>query len=58
MNRIDDALCRHPDKNPGCEECSAKYARIAEAYRQLSDHEKGMLKFKDQRPSRDGFKTE
>jgi len=34
------ALSWHPDKNPGCEACPAKFAVISEAYETLSNPEK------------------
>lgn len=34
------ALSWHPDKNPGCEACPARFAKISEAYDTLSNPEK------------------
>jgi len=34
------ALSWHPDKNPGCEACPTKFARISEAYETLSNPDK------------------
>ena len=31
---------RHPDKNPGCNECKDKFQKIAEAYEFLADEAK------------------
>mmetsp|Transcript_69847 Transcript_69847/g.149512 ORF Transcript_69847/g.149512 Transcript_69847/m.149512 type:complete len:660 (-) Transcript_69847:9-1988(-) len=42
----------HPDKNPGCEACAAKFARISTAYETLSSPER--RKAYDQRRSPDG----
>jgi len=41
----------HPDRNRGCEECPEKYMKIAEAYSQLMDYDKGILKLVN-RPTR------
>ncbi|KAL6076815.1 Chaperone protein DnaJ [Balamuthia mandrillaris] len=45
----------HPDKNPGCEECSAKYMRIAEAYTQITDYDKGILRLVNKPATRHEF---
>jgi len=44
-----DHVVRHPDKNPGCQECPAKYIEIAEAHKQIVDFEKGVLKLRNKR---------
>ncbi|GIQ82698.1 hypothetical protein KIPB_003880, partial [Kipferlia bialata] len=34
------ALELHPDRNPGCTDCEAKFAAVAEAYKALTDDER------------------
>jgi hypothetical protein len=38
------SLSRHPDKNPGCTECSDRFVKITDAYKQITDFEKGTLR--------------
>mmetsp|Transcript_96825 Transcript_96825/g.298488 ORF Transcript_96825/g.298488 Transcript_96825/m.298488 type:complete len:570 (+) Transcript_96825:2464-4173(+) len=46
------ALSWHPDKNPGCESCPTRFARISEAYETLNSPEN--RKAYDQRKARKG----
>lgn len=46
------ALSWHPDKNPGCEACAAKFSKISQAYEVLSNAE--TRKAYDQRRAPDG----
>mmetsp|Transcript_15391 Transcript_15391/g.60155 ORF Transcript_15391/g.60155 Transcript_15391/m.60155 type:complete len:367 (-) Transcript_15391:1226-2326(-) len=46
----------HPDKNPGCTECPEKYRLIAEAHKQISDYEKGILKLSTNVPLNSRFR--
>lgn len=46
----------HPDKNPGCAECPEKYRLIAEANKQITDYEKGVLKFNANVPLNSRFR--